>query len=319
MLTQLFQTVGYLSLLAGVGFLVFRHPWMQRVAFPKFLFLILQMMFPIYFVVRIPTGWASAGSLGWQLLLALFLLCLVMMGFQGWLGRMISSRPWARVSQPTSYILLAALHNAGFVPLPILERLAPEGVLLGMFFYLFAFNLTFWSFAVPIIRTGRIELRSLSVRPNAPIVGMVIGFLLAVTGAYRAIPTGVLEAGELIGDLALDGALVALGGSLARIREPIRFTREHWIFAGWRMILYPTVALFALLLPIPGLDGPLGWGLRIMIVLQTVTPPATQTMVVTRALGTPEQVHYTGEMILFSYMVALVTIPLFMSVAVLLY
>jgi predicted permease len=91
------------------------------------------------------------------------------------------------------------------------------------------------------------------------------------------------------------------------------------VFAGWRMILYPTVTLLVLLLPVPGLSGPLGWGLRVMIVLQTVTPPATQTMVVTRALGTPEQVHYTGEMILFSYMVALVTIPLFMSLAVILY
>jgi predicted permease len=319
MLTQLLQTVGYLSLLAGVGFLLFRHPWMQRVAFPRFLFLILQVMFPIYFVARIPTGWASAGFLGWELLLALFLLCLAMMAFQGWLGRVVSTRPWARVSQPTSYVLLAALHNAGFVPLPILERLAPEGVLLGMFFYLFAFNLTFWSFAVPIIRTGHIRLRSLSVRPNAPIVGMAIGFLLAVTGAYRMIPAAAFQVGGVIGDLALDGALIALGGSLASIREPVRFTREHWVFAGWRMILYPTVTLLVLLLPVPGLSGPLGWGLRVMIVLQTVTPPATQTMVVTRALGTPEQVHYTGEMILFSYMVALVTIPLFMSLAVILY
>ncbi|MFW5695502.1 MAG: hypothetical protein ACOCYB_10050, partial [Alkalispirochaeta sp.] len=60
MIFQLLHTVGYLTVLAGAGYLVFRHPWMQRRIFPKYLVLILSILFPFYFVVRVPTGWASA-------------------------------------------------------------------------------------------------------------------------------------------------------------------------------------------------------------------------------------------------------------------
>ncbi|MFW5826848.1 MAG: AEC family transporter [Alkalispirochaeta sp.] len=316
MILQLLHTVGYLTLLAGTGYVIFRHPWMQHHLFLKYLVLILSILFPFYFVVRVPTGWASARALGWPLLVTLFLLCLVMMAFQGWLGQMIARRRWAHVSQPTSYVLIAAIHNAGFVPLPILERLAPEGVLLGMFFYLLAFNLAFWALAVPIIRTGHMDLRRITFRLNPPLLGMGTGFVLAITGAYRAVPAPVLDWGVRIGELALDGALVALGGALASIREPMRFRREHWIFAGWRMVLYPAAMLLVVALPWPGLDGPLGWGLRMMLVLQATTPPATQTLVVTRAMGTTDQLHYTGGMILFSYLLSLVTIPLFVGLAV---
>lgn len=313
---QLLHTVGYLTLLAGIGFVVFRHPWMQRRVFPAYLVLILSVLFPFYFVVRVPTGWESAAALGWPLLVTLFVLCVVMMGLQGWLGQVIGRRRWASVSQPTSYVLIAAIHNAGFVPLPILERLAPEGVLLGMFFYLLAFNLTFWALAVPVIKTGHMDLRRISFRLNPPLVGMGIGFALAITGAHRLVPAPALDWGLRIGELALDGALVALGGALAGIREPMRFRREHWIFAGWRMVAYPAAMLLVVALPWPGLNGPLGWGLRMMLVLQATTPPATQTLVVTRAMGTVEQLHYTGGMILFSYLVSLVTIPLFVGLAV---
>jgi predicted permease len=125
-----------------------------------------------------------------------------------------------------------------------------------------------------------------------------------------------MEIAGMVGDLALDGALVALGGALAGIREKVEIDREHWYFGAWRLVLYPAVVLGLVALPWPGLNGPLGWGLRIMFVLEAAAPPATQTMVVTRALGSPEQVHYTGSMILFSYLVALVTIPLFVTLAV---
>lgn len=313
---QLLHTIGYLTLLAGAGYAIFRHPWMQRHLFPPYLVLVLSILFPFYFVVRVPTGWDSATALGWPLLVTLFTLCLVMMGVQGWLGQLIGRRRWARVSHPTSYVLIAALHNAGFVPLPILERLAPEGVLLGMFFYLLAFNLAFWALAVPIIQTGHLDLRRIRFRLNPPVVGMAIGFVLAITGAHRLVPAPALDWGLRIGELALDGALVALGGALASIREPMRFNREHWIFAGWRMVLYPAAVLLLVSFPWPGLNGPLGWGLRMMLVLQAATPPATQTLVVTRAMGTADQLHYTSGMILFSYLASLVTIPLFVGLAV---
>ncbi|MCG8480744.1 MAG: AEC family transporter [Spirochaetales bacterium] len=315
MFVSLLSTIGYLSLLAALGFVVFRAPWAQRRLLPPFLFIVLKVLFPFYFVVRIPAGWDSASALGWPVLLLLFVLCLAMMTVQGGLARLVTRIKAAAVSQPTSYVLLGAVHNAGFIPLPILERLAPQSILLGMFFYLLAFNVTFWALAVPIIQSGRLDLRRISIRINPPLVGMAIGFVVALTGVYRSVPDTVLSVAGRVGELALDGALIALGGALASIREKLVFDREHWLFAAWRMVLYPAAMLFIVALPWPGLDGSFGWGMRMLLVLQATVPPATQTMVVTRAIGTAEQLRYTGSMILFTYLVSLATIPLFVGLS----
>lgn len=289
---------------------------MQRHLFRPFVVLILQIWFPFYFVVRVPTGWESASQLGRPLLAFLFGLCLAMLTLQAWIARRVALSPRSGVTQPTSYVLLAALHNAGFIPLPILERLAPDAVIVGMFFYLLAFNIAFWSLAVPIIRTGRVNLTSPSVKLNPPLIGLGLGFLVAITGLHHRISEQALNGMLRVGEVALDGALVALGGALAGIREKLHFDREHWVYAAWRMVLYPAAVLLLVALPWPGLSGPLGWGLRMMVVLEASSPPATNTLVVTRAMGTSAQLHYTGGMILFSYLVSLVTIPLFVGIAV---
>lgn len=316
MIVQLLQTIGYLALLTAIGFVLFRHPWMQRRALPVYLTLILKVLFPIYFIVRIPLGWEAAVVLGWPMLLALFLLCLGMMLLQGALAQRVAAQGWSRVSQRSSYVLIAAVHNAGFVPLPILERLVPEGVMLGMFFYLLAFNISFWAVAVPIIQSGRIGVSREAFRLNAPLVGMGIGFLLALTGWHRLFPAELFRTLGQVGEVSLDGALIALGGALASIRERMQLSREHGIFLAWRMVLYPLVMLLTVALPWPGLGGPLGWGLRTMLVLEAASPPATQTLVVTRAMGSSRQLHYTGGLVLLSYLTSLVTIPLFVAGAV---
>ena len=316
MFIQLLSTLGYLALLAGIGFVVFRPRWMQRHVLPFFLVLVLQILFPFYFVLRLPEGWISADGLGVVFPVAMFIVCLVMMVVQGGVAAWIARRHEDRISDRPSYILLAAVHNAGFIPLPILERLAPDTIIVGMFFYLLAFNLSFWAVAVPIIRTGRIDMRKVRVRLNPPLVGMAIGALLLVTGIYRMIPPRAVAIGKSIGGLALDGALVALGGALASIREPLRFRREHWGFAAWRMVAYPAVMVALSAVPWLWPSGSLGWGLRLAVVLQATMPPATQTMVVTRQIGTAKQLHYTGGMILFAYLVSLVTIPLFVGATV---
>lgn len=312
---ELARSVGTLALLAGVGFLAFRHPVMQRRAFPIYLTAILQLLFPFYFVVRISSGWGETAALGWPLLVVMFLLCPAMLLVQGRLARRVAGLPAARVREPGSYVLLAAIQNAGFIPLPILERIAPDAVIVAMFFYLLAFNLAFWTVAIPIVRSGHVDLRGVQLRLNPPLVGLALGILLGATGLVDRVPPAALEWGNRIGRLALDGALVALGGALAGIREPLTVTREQWVFAGWRLVAYPVAVLGVAALPWPGLDGPLGWGIRVALVLQAAAPPATQTLVVTRAYGNDRQLHYTAGMVLFSYLVVLVTIPVLVAAA----
>lgn len=293
---------------------------MQQRAYPPFLSLVLNVMLPIYFIHRIPAGWATTVGLGAAFLGFFFALCLVMLLVQAWLGGMVTRLAGSTVSMPTQFVVLFALHNAGFLPLPILERLVPEPIMIATFFYLFAFNLTFWSIAVPIIEQGHFSLRSFRLRMSPSLVGMVLGFLLAVSGLGRFVPEIAMRIMGRIGDVALDAILVALGGALAGIRERIKIEREHLLFVLVRLVAYPAAMVLIAVIPWPGFhDAEFAWGMRAFLVLQAAVPPATQTMVLTRSLSGDGEVHYTGKMILITYLVSLVTIPLFMALTIALF
>ena len=315
MFQALIGTILRLAALASAGFVVFRHPWMQKHALRPFVFGVLYVLFPFYLVVRIPAGWESAQALSPGFMVFMFLLSPITLIVAGAFGMGLSRIAGPRISRPGDFVLPSEIHNAGFIPLPILERLAPEPIILGMFLYITAFNASFWAVIAPRIRAGSFSWRILRFPLNPPIVAIGLGFALALLGLQDWIPEPTLQAATRVGQLGLDGALVALGASLAGIREPISLDSDHRWFAVGRMIVFPALVLGLMALPIPGLDGPLGWSIRLLVIMQAAMPPATQTVVLTRAVGKPESVHYTGSMTVFSYAASLLTIPLFVSLS----
>lgn len=316
MIGTLLATLGRLTLLAGIGFVLFRPRWMQDHLAGPTVTLLIRVFYPLYIVARIPTGWGAARDLGAPLLLGLFALALAMMAASGLLLAWVSRRRWARVSQPVSWLILGAMHNAGFVPLPILERIVDDSIIVAMFFYLLAFMLVFWGGVTSIIESGHLDVRWMRFRLSPQMGAIALGTLLAVTGVWELIPLEIRDAWGRVGVRALDGALVALGISLAGIRERITLRREHMVFVLVRMVAWPAAMLAVAALPWPFLPPVLRFGLRVVLVLEAATPPAAQTMVMTRALGTPAQVHYTGETILLAYVVSLITIPVFVAAVV---
>ncbi len=320
MFGTLLMTMARLTVLAGAGFLVFRPRWSQQHVYPRFIYLTLNVMLPIYFVQRIPNGWASTRVLGPYVIVGFFVLCLVMMALQAGIGIITVRRAPRAVTMRTQFVLLATLHNAGFLPIPILERIVPESILIATFFYLFAFNLVFWSIAAPIIHQGQFSLRSFRFRLSPSLASMIAGFVLAATGWYRFVPESVDRMAGIVGSIALDMILIALGGALAGIHERLRIERQQILFVGVRMFAYPAAMLAVAAIPWPGLSEPaFSWGIRAFLVLEATVPPATQTMVVTRSVGNEAAVHYVGRMILITYLVSLVTIPFFMGIANLLF
>ncbi len=315
MFQALLGTILRLAALAGAGFVFFRHPWMQKHALRPFVFAVLYVLFPFYLVVRIPAGWESAQALSPGFMVFMFLLSPVTLLVAGAFGAGLTRIAGQRISRPGDFVILSAIHNAGFIPLPILERIAPEPIILGMFLYVTAFNASFWAVVAPTIRAGSFSWRNLRVPLNPPIVAIALGFLLALLGVQDWVPARALQTATRIGQLGLDGALVALGASLAGIREPLSLDSDHRWYAVGRMLVFPALALGLMALPLPGLSGPLGWSIRLLVIMQAAMPPATQTLVLTRAVGKPESVHYTGSMTVFSYAASLLTIPLFVSLS----
>lgn len=309
--------VGRLIFLTLGGFFLFRPRWSQQKLYPPALFLTINILFPLFFVQRLPSGWDIAISQGWGWMAGFALLGLLTLAFYGWLGRILARR--LPVEQPAQWTLLFAVHNAGFIPLPILDIFAPAAVTIYMFFYLLAFNLTFWTVVAKVVqREGGAKGRFITVNP--PLVGILTGLFLAATGLWDIIPRAVRLPINWAESVALDAALVILGGALAAIpKEDLSIRKEFVQFSLIRLLALPALVLALMALPIWerialfANNPELLWGIRLVLVLEAAVPPATNSMIATRAYGTERQVHYTASGMITSYLFAAVTLPLFLA------
>jgi hypothetical protein len=186
-----------------------------------------------------------------------------------------------------------------------------------MFMYALAFNLVMWRVAVPLV-TGEEKLR---IKMNGPLVGVVLGLIVAASGSYGALPGPVTTVLGEAGSFGLDCVLVTLGGILATIpREHITIEPELIRLGVFRFVLYPAVLLLiAALLPLGALAPDIRWGLQVSLVLQGVVPPATSLMLVAKSLGRESDVRYVGSGILFTYPLSFLLIPLFLLLSVALF
>lgn len=304
----------------GVGFALFSVPLLKRRVLTPFLFLTMNVLLPVYFIQRLPAGWADAIAGGWLWMLGFFAAFFVMTSVQAAIGYLLLRRyrnGGLSSSKRRIFIALAAVHNAGFIPLPILDVVAPQVITVYMFMYMLAFSLFMWSVAAPLVSGGG----GFTLKLNGPLIGVVLGLAVAISGTYEVFPQAVRGAMTATADIALDCVLVALGGILATIpRTELQLRPELVRLTGYRFLLFPaaTVAV-ALLIPLGSLSAEMQWGLRVALVLETAVPPATSLMLAAKQFGSAEDVSYLGSGILLTYAVSFVTIPLFLILATLLF
>jgi malate permease and related proteins len=309
--------VGRLFLLTAIGFAVFKIEWLERHLLKPFVFLMLNVIFPLYFVHLIPSGWADGLEVGWHWMLIFFGAFLVFMGVQFALAKALINRvKLLETDSPRELMILFAMHNAGYIPLPILAALAPPAVNVYMAFYVMAFILSFFTIAVWIIQgaagSGRPKLTI-----NPPVVGILLGLVVAVTGIYGNLPAWVTAPFRWSSYVALDAVMVLLGGILAALPEgSFRYRREYGGLILVKMLIYPAAVLGILaLIPLEGVQPEIASAIKLAFVLEAVVPPATNIMVITRAYGTEDQVRFAGGAMLFTYAASLVLIPLFLILA----
>lgn len=318
MLQPIFLVVLRLFGLTLAGYLLFRIPLLRRRILDPFVFVVLNVLFPLYFVHNFPAGWDAAMAVGFQWMIVFFVACIVLMGFQMVLGRFLVYRTRLfQTDHPRELVSLFAIHNAGYLPLPILAVFAPRSLMVYMFFFVLAFNLIFWTIAVSYMSGhGRLVFRF-----NVPLVGIFVGLLLAMFHLYRFVPSFIQIPIEYAGNSSMDLILVALGGVLATIPPAdLRIRREFLQLVGLKMLIFPALFMIAMIfVPLRGLPPQLAFGIRLGVVLQAAVPPATNLMIVAKAFGTEEQVHYTGSGIMVTYLSSLLTLPLFLFLATLLF
>ena len=315
------------------GFLIFKIRVVQRHLLRPVVFTIVNIIFPLYFVHTMPSQWADGLEAGWGWMLVFFFAYLFFFVVQLGLGRLLINRTrLLATDHPQELLVLFAMHNAGYIPIPIIAALAPPAVSVYMSFYMMAFVLSFFTVAVWLIqgaahirdaRGRQADARSavpaashppLRFKLNAPIVGILTGLLLGVTGWYELVPGWVKLPFRWSATIALDAIMVVLGGVLAGIpAEGLSYRKEFGGLVLVKMVLYPAAVLGALaLVPLSGLAPPVASGIKLAFVVEAVVPPATNILVLTKAYGTRDQVEYAGAAIVTTYLASVVLLPLFL-------
>ncbi len=315
MYTPIFIIVAKLLIQWTTGYLIFQPRIMRRYILPPAMFLIMKVMFPLHFVWNLPRGWERAVGAGWYWLVIFFTAAFLMILMQLWISKFfVKSGRLLDTEHPRSMRVLFAMHNAGFIPLPIMAVLAPLEVNIYMFMYVLGFNLVFWTAAVHMLSNSGGGFR---IKINPPLIGIFVGILIAVFDLSDYIPRVIVPVLRISGTYTLDLMMILLGGVLATIpRSDLKYRPEFGKLVGLRFFLYPAgMLIVAALLPLSWLPQEIQWGLRLALVVQAAVPPATNVMLIAKLYGRDDQVHYIGTGIITTYLASLITLPIFLTIA----
>ncbi|MCF7928834.1 MAG: AEC family transporter [Spirochaetales bacterium] len=316
-----------------LGFYLFRISFLQKHILKPLITITLSVLFPLYFIHNFSSGWNEALASGPKFMFMLLGACIGMMIFQLFLGKIVTPRRGEEDQRirPEAVALYTA-HNAGYVPLPILDALLPDSVMVVLFFYVLGFNLMFWTVVYSQVRPSDTEagehkgktswLKQIKRMINPPLIGILTGLLLASTGWYQMFPRFVTIPFEGAAFISLKMVMVVLGGTLAAVpRQSLGMRVEYRRLLVLKMLIYPAAMLLLMwFIPMEGMKPILAFGIRVALVLEAAMPPATNLLILVRAFNkSSEHVNFTAGGIIYTYLTAVITIPLFLVLSILLF
>lgn len=314
---MLASAVSVLIRLFGItllGYLLFALPWIRRHALNAVTFIVVNILFPLYFVDSLPRDWSRAVGTGWHWMVGFFVGSIVLIVLQAAVAHLLIRRCKAfSTDRPRELVTLFAVQNAGYLPLAILSMFGARDMLVYVSFIVLAFNSVFWTVAVSYL-SGQ---RRFVFKINMPLIGIVVGLGFAACGVYDLLPRVLRVTIHALGQASIYLNLVVMGGILASIPSPhLRVRREFVWLVVVKMIAFPAaVFVLMLLVPLHGLSSHMASGIRLIAVLEAAVPPATNTIIVAKAFGTTRQVRYVGNGIMTSYVASIVTLPPFVILA----
>jgi predicted permease len=204
------------------------------------------------------------------------------------------------------------MHNPGYLPIPLVAAILPEGQreegLLYTFMFILVMGLLFWSLGIRLISGASPDPKTRLRRVlNPPIVTILLSFLFLVPmirGAFIQL-TVLGQALDLLGQSTIPLVLIILGGSLA---ERHAHDSDHWkpvlLSAAIRLLVVPWITLILL----RGVH--VGQLLAFILILQACMPAATNHIVVVKEYG--GNAALVSRALMVQYLAAIITVPLFL-------
>ncbi len=309
MITTLFLAFAKIIGLTLLGYLIFSLPNAQGKPRTLFKNLIMNFLIPIYYIYYIPVNWAnSVESSMWGVVIAVVGSILFLVG-NTLLGKMLAKKLSLREDWKWTFPFLVGIHNSGYIPMPLMISLgAPPVIMTWLFVWITAFNIYFWSY---ILNRFQEEDAKFTFKINGPLVGLLLGFLIAALNLQTLYPQWIHRGLSFLGDRGMEGVLVLLGAVLAGIdRKRIRFYREFGWMIGLRYLLYPLLIGSVLLLVVLRMDNTTAYSLKLGILIQAFAPPATNLMIVTAITHQKEEtLDYTASGIIYAYGASFLIMP----------
>lgn len=210
------------------------------------------------------------------------------------------------------FLSLSSMHNSGYLPIPLVAAILPEGQreegLLYTFIFILIMGLLFWSLGIRLISGASPDPKTRLRRVlNPPIVTILLSFLFLVPvirDAYGQL-TVIRQALDLLGQSTIPLVLIILGGSLAeRLDDDSDYWKPVLLSTVIRLLIVPWIILMLL----RGIQ--LGQVLTFTVFLQACMPAATNHIVVVREYG--GNAALVSRSLMVQYLVSAITVPLFL-------
>lgn len=179
-----------------------------------------------------------------------------------------------------TYQILSTSGNNIFLPVPIIAALFGPTYIVYAFLFELGSGLFYWSYGISHFRTGpKFSLRRLC---NLNMVALLFGLLFGLVNLQ--LPSPILGALELLGNITLGSALLIIGALTANLlRDKFVWRSEVWFVLSHRLILSPLIGL--LFVPLLNLERDLK---TILIFLLSMPPLVTTALVAANYDGDEE-------------------------------
>ena len=246
-----------------------------KVTFPAMLFL---SMYKNVDLATLQEGWIfTALGLGTSVILAVT--AHYSAGFLGLRGMTYGT-----------YQILCTNGNNIFLPIPIISALfGARYVVYAVLFELGA-GLFYWSYGVSNFRSGK--RLSFTRLLNLNMVSLVLGLILGLAGIQ--IPTSLLGALEIVGNITVGSAMLIIGALVVNLFEQrLKLRREVWGVVFHRLLLSPLVGLIAL----PFLPFSSSRELVTILLVMMSMPPLVTTALVAASFNADEELAAMGVVV----------------------
>lgn len=216
------------------------------------------------------------------------------------------------LSSKRSLLPIASMQNAGYLALPLGQAIYPaqfDLYALYCFLIIMGLNPVLWSVGKFLSTGGHMVEFSWKQFITPPFIANLLGIMVVLTATRRFIPDIVLNAVELTGTATVPIANFVLGAVLGGISLKVWPSVSDTIrVVGVKFLIIPLVTVLIMVsLNLRQSDSLLSD----VILIQAVSPPAIAILIQIKNYGGDAQ--RSGSLILISYLVCIIAIPIWMA------